>query len=132
MTEQEGHTDELDWDLSWIFEDKLISLIQFLIHHPNSVKYDTQSNITSNYYINIDIIKPSIIGSSKSNLLRIVSRSNINYKNSVEFKNKIFIPVSKQLIESITVTIKDNKGKLIDFHGDKIILILLFRPLEHI
>jgi len=132
LTEQEGHTDELGWDLSWIFEDKLISLIQFLIHHPNSVKYDTQSNITSNYYINIDIIKPSIIGSSKSNLLRIVSRSNINYKNSVEFKNKIFIPVSKQLIESITVTIKDNKGKLIDFHGDKIILILLFRPLEHI
>ncbi len=136
LTEHEGHTDELEWDLSWIFDNKLVSLIEYLIHHPNSVRYESRAkpdiNIIRNYYIYIDIIKPSIIGSLKSNLLRIVSRSNINYKNSVEFKNKIFIPVSKQLIESITVTIKDDKGKLINFHGDKIILILLFRPLEHI
>src|SRR5258708_13878195 len=132
-----GQWHDIHWYLYYEFDEKLNSIIQFPSFETNYELYESRNkldiSIINHLYMYLNILTPSIIGSSKSNLLRVISRSNdLKESNTVKLNNKIFIPVNRQLIESIKVTIKDEKGNLINFIGDKIILVLLFRSLEHI
>src|SRR5258708_10497761 len=118
---QPNQWDEITWYLYFEFDDKLNSIIRFPSFSRETNSYYSENvplnmDIINHLYIYLDILTPSITGNTKSNLLRIISRSNeLRDSNSIEFNNKIFIPVNRQLIESITVTIKNKKGNLINF-----------------
>src|SRR5258708_37252161 len=73
--------DDRTWFLYFEFDDKLNSIIQFPSFTTNMESYYSENvplnmDIINHLYIYLDILTPSITGSKKSNLLRVVSRSN--------------------------------------------------------
>ncbi len=124
-------------ELYWDFGKELNKIIGFGKFPENTrlitSKHHMKLPLTDTFYISTDIIVPSNFNNSKSNLLRIISRNkNFNKNNTYVFNPLIFVPVKKNLIESINITIKDDKDNYINFIGKKTIAILLFRPIEHI
>ncbi len=122
-------------ELHWEF-GKELNKITGLGKFPDNARFNIAKRhirlpLTETFYIFADIIVPSIHNHSKSNLLRVVSKRG-NLTNTYVFNPLIFIPLRKNLIESINITIKDDKDNLINFPSRKTFVILLFRPIEHI
>ncbi len=85
------------------------------------------------FYIHSDIVIPSHVNNTKLNLLRIVSKTKkVESSNVYVFNPLLFIPVKKFMFNSVNIMIKDGEENIVNFSNGKSIVILLFRPLEHI
>jgi len=88
-------------------------------------------NQVSYVYICSDLNESSYIGPQKLNLLRIISKSFLdNQSNSVCFNPLIYIPVKKNIIDSINISLFDENLNLLNCKKGDCSLSLLFRPLE--
>jgi len=87
----------------------------------------------TNLYVYIDIIKPTYYNNDKCSLVRILPN---NPKSSkylhYSFNHLLYYPIKKQTIESINVIIKDEENNIVNISNGNVIVILKFRPLEHI
>ena len=81
-------------------------------------------------YIYTDIVKDSLVGSQKVNILKIVSLA--KNKTFYMFSNVNFIPLRVENIDSITVSLRNHLGESIYFDEGFISLTLLIRPIEHL
>jgi len=89
--------------------------------------------LTKIFYIHSDIVIPSHVNNTKLNLLRIVSKTKkVESTNVYVFNPLLFIPVKKFMFNSVNIMIKDGEENIVNFSNGKSIVILLFRPLEHI
>ncbi len=96
-------------------------------------KYEIKLPENNIFFIQSDIVIPSNVNHTKLNLLRIVSKSKKSESSNVYvFNPLIFVPVKKFVFNSINIMVKDDNDKLVNFSKGKSIVILLFRPLEHI
>src|SRR5258708_35358195 len=133
-------SEQLIYDLGWYFDfGKYINDLLGLESLSRSQNIKTSKHeikfppLTKIFYIHSDIVIPSHVNNIKLNLLRIVSKTKkAESTNVYVFNPLIFVPVKKFMFNSINIMIKDSEENIVNFSNGKSIVILLFRPLEHI
>lgn len=90
---------------------------------------DMQFN-KSNMFIYTDIIKFQYVGDVSRQLLRVVNNQGRHHQNSIIYSTPHYVSVLSDLIDTIKITIKDDKNKIIQFRSGSqpVILKLHFRP----
>ena len=86
-------------------------------------------------HINVcsDIIESSLVGITKLNFLRTISKLSLDKNNnSVNFNPLAFVPVRKHFIKSINICLIDDKKNYILTEKGITTVVLLLRPIEHI
>ena len=79
-------------------------------------------------YIYSDIIKNQNAGDVKAPLLRVVPvKSKYGEMGFVKYDRPYFMPISRSVIDSIEVAIKDEVGENVSFESGKAIITLVFR-----
>jgi len=83
----------------------------------------------STLFVYCDIIKYSHVGDSSKQLLNTVAVPHIDEIQNIKFDIPDFIPLSRNVIESIKITIKDSMNNLVSFRSgtSKVITKLVFR-----
>lgn len=87
-----------------------------------------------NLFVYTDIVRTSIVGDSKSNLLRIINYDQTyaikNITKSSIFNPLLFIPVNKHYIDNISIKIRDYSGNPVQFLSGQVIVILVFKQTD--
>jgi hypothetical protein len=95
---------------------------------PNKPKLEETN---STFFIYCNIIKESHIGNQKVNILRVFPREKSDQHNvSYVFHSLLYIPVRVQSINSITISVRNEMGNIMNIQGD-ISALLIFRPIEY-
>jgi hypothetical protein len=83
------------------------------------------------FFIYCNIIKESHFGNQKVNILRVFPREKSDQHNVLYvFHNLIFIPLRVQTMNSITLSVRNQLGNIMNIKGD-ISALLIFRPIEY-
>ena len=133
-----GHVllwEEPSYRIYFEFDKKLNKIINFPENdywtHIQSSNEEIKLKNISNFIVYLDIIKPSIHGKTKKNVLRLINKSEFNNNKTIIFNPIIFVPVNKHKFDSISVEIKNDFNDYINFVNGITSLVLLFRPLAH-
>jgi len=126
----------------WDFDDYLLQMLgfkpnQLMLSAKIKAKYpiDIYGSIHT-LYIYSNIVKSSYVGGNKAQLLRIVALENpskniVGSMKCATFNPIMYFPLRQRRFNSIEIQIRDSTGKLINFQSGKVILTLMFRPLEY-
>jgi hypothetical protein len=88
-------------------------------------------DINNTFFIYCNIIKESHFGDQKVNILRVFPREKSDQNNvSYVFHSLLYIPVRVQTINSITLSVRNEMGNIMNIQGD-ISALLIFRPIEY-
>ena len=82
-----------------------------------------------NFYIYCNIVEYTRVGNIAAPLLRTIPLSS-SKKQLInrEFFNKMYVPINRNVINRIDITICDDVGKIIPFRSGNTVLTLHFRP----
>jgi hypothetical protein len=86
-------------------------------------------------FVYTNIIKSSIVGGKKAQLIRIIplenpSNNSVGSMKSLTFNPFLFYPLKQNYLDTIEIQIRDNSGRLINFQSGKTIITLFFRQLD--
>jgi hypothetical protein len=86
-------------------------------------------------FVYTNIIKSSIVGGKKAQLIRIIplenpSNNSVGSMKSLTFNPILFYPLQQNYLDMIEIQIRDNSGRLINFQSGKTIITLFFRQLD--
>ena len=81
-------------------------------------------------FVYSDILKESYVNSDRVNVLRIIPWS--KDRNSMSFKNQIFIPLRIEEMSSITISLRDVSGSKFYYDKGVISLNIMIRPISNI
>jgi hypothetical protein len=106
------------------------------IIYPHKIKLTSDSTHKYGHiYIDCDVVKESYVGKDKRQILNhfIYEIHPNKERDSANFEHPIFIPVKKNLFNSIHITLKDQFNNIIKFEDSgSVIITLMFRPIEHV
>lgn len=82
------------------------------------------------YFVYTDIIKHQFVGNSYTQLLRFVALENNKANQTLTYSSPHYVPLSKNYIDSIEISIKDDSGQPVHFKSgiQKVYVKLHFRP----
>ena len=124
----------IDPEFSYLLEDSKNVIaypkIGQTISHSIVSKFESELVLV---YVYSNIIKESIVGNVKANILRVFQydRTKSSVPTQYKFTNLFFIPLRIEEINSIRIQLRDNLGRVIKYEEGYISLTLLFRPIEH-
>ena len=86
------------------------------------------------YFVHCDIVKESLVGSIRKNILKIFPRNKHSTDENVNYilNDNLYIPLRVEEINSIKISIRNQFGEIHKFDKGKIFLTLLMRPIEYI
>jgi hypothetical protein len=92
---------------------------------------DQDLEALGSFYIYTDIITHQCIGDVNAKVLRVVALD-YQYGNKSQYVNKIYdvphyVPLERNNIETINITLKDSTGQNVSFESGKIVVKLHFR-----
>ncbi len=91
------------------------------IHLPLNFRYITEQANIKQIFILSDLVDDSIVGSSRLNILKVISVNTIKFpsNNQVElYKNLFFYPITQNSINNIRIKITDSNGNSLKTHPD--------------
>lgn len=107
--------------------DEMFKKDKFLAFHPVEISGGYHS-----LYIYSDIVYPSYIGNTCTQILRVVevpSKAKFGEQCVIKYENPQYRPVLVNEFESIEISIKDDTGELIPFKFGRAIVTLHFKKL---
>jgi len=135
------HSDDKKWSrptftIYYEFDKNLNKIINFpnfedSVNEQISLKEIELENL-NNFIVCSDIIISSKYGNSMVPVLRLFDKSKVDKNETINFCPILFVPVNKHKFDSISIFIKDDNNRYINFVKSETSLVLLFRPLEHI
>ena len=128
-----GSLKEISFDknLARVFGFKTLRFTE--LQHSDSIVSDIEQDLEAvgAFYIYTDIITHQFIGDANVKVIRVVALDN-EYGMKAQYINKIYdmphyVPLERNNIETINITIKDSTGENVPFESGKIVLKLHFR-----
>ena len=124
----------IDPEFSYLLEDS-----KNIITYPKigqTISHSIVSKFESDLvlvYVYSNIIKESIVGNVKANILRVFQYDKTKSTVSTQYKftNLFFVPLRIEEINSIRISLRDNLGRVVHYDEGYISLTLLFRPIEY-
>ena len=117
--------------IRWSFSEKMgkfLGITELTSHQPKGIYRPVLPNRPDFLYIYSDIVEPSFIGSQSTHLMDILPVGDVYKKtNALNMYKK----VNKNVIDSVSITIRDEEGNEAAFHHDVNMLIILHFKLEH-
>jgi hypothetical protein len=123
--------------LFWEFDDYLHQMLGFSEAQESDNKTRAKYPVDiygqcHSLYVYTNIIQPSFVGQTKSQLLRIIPLENpatnqIGSMKSVTFNPILFFPLRHLNFDMIEIQIRDSTGRYILFEFGKVIVTLLFQ-----
>jgi hypothetical protein len=100
-----------------------------LTEKKNKAKHSAILDPVQNLYLYCDCIRPVLVGDTVSQLLKTVPVT-LPRPNCVvgSYNAPSFVPVSKHVIDRISIDVRSSDGILVPFKGGKTYLKLIFRP----
>ena len=92
-----------------------------------------QLQIINSIYVYSDLIKPVIVGNNRAQLMRHVEvPKGIDFKDNffINFRDRFYHPLNHCEFDTINITLKDDKGKIIDFKEGCATITLHFKKVD--
>jgi hypothetical protein len=81
-------------------------------------------------YVYTDFLESVAVGHDSVPLLRAIPLQDVSYGQvkSYVFQSPMYVPVSKRIIETVEVQLRDDAGELLPLNEGKTVMVIHFRP----
>lgn len=85
---------------------------------------------TYHMYVYTDFLESVVVGHDSVPLLRAIPLQDVSYGQvkSYVFQSPMYVPVSKRVIETVEVQLRDDAGELLPLNEGKTVMVIHFRP----